>query len=351
MNIDKETLKDRIRGSLVAGAIGDAWGYPVEFMSHETITSHYGECGIASLDIDDVIGKAVISDDTQMTLFTAIGLLNASQEQHDYIDSILRAYIEWYYTQMWSPSLSQSQCFIADMPEFRVCRAPGNTCLSALYAITQGQVVLNHSKGCGGVMRIAPIPLYALAHPDKFDDLTVARLAGDVAMLTHKHPLGYIPAAFLAHLIYNLVSAGVAMRSQFDLYVCKAFCAVKTLYPESLKEIAQFREMVGRAIDLTNTDLSDNEAIDTIGEGWVGDEAVAIAIYCVCKYFDNFKAAIIAAVNHDGDSDSTGAITGQIMGAIMGYDAIPNSCKEDLEMHLLIVDIADMLYEGRLKEC
>lgn len=89
--IDMEKLdmmqKDKIRGSLIGGAVGDALGYPIEFInSYEGIKKRYGDNGITRLDItqwwlpdDENSGKAWISDDTQMTLFTACGLLNAKR--------------------------------------------------------------------------------------------------------------------------------------------------------------------------------------------------------------------------------------------------------------------------------
>lgn len=89
------------------------------------------------------------------------------------------------------------------------------------------------------------------------------------------------------------------------------------------------------------------EAIELIGGGWVGDEALAIALYCAAKYFDDFEKAMIAAVNHSGDSDSTGAITGNILGAVLGYEALPDFYKKDLELHDVILAVADDLWEGK----
>ena len=91
--------------------------------------------------------------------------------------------------------------------------------------------------------------------------------------------------------------------------------------------------------------LSDLAAIHKLGEGWVGEEAIAIAVYCAIRHEDDFEAAICAAVNHGGDSDSTGAICGNIMGAKLGYDAIPEYYKgENLELHDVICKIAEALW-------
>ena len=205
------TLQDRIRGSLIGGAIGDALGYPVEFIySFEEIQKRYGESGITRLDTKqhwledaDQVGKAVVSDDTQMTLFTANGLLNAKLHKSNMKYSICSAYIEWYLTQVGKWSNKYKDCWIARIPELNKRRAPGNTCMSSLYAIYSGREPMNNSKGCGGVMRIAPIPLYA-ALQDRMSVEEADHLAGEAAEITHQHPLGFISAALMSHIIYRL---------------------------------------------------------------------------------------------------------------------------------------------------
>ena len=101
-----------------------------------------------------------------------------------------------------------------------------------------------------------------------------------------------------------------------------------------------------RALILGGNDLTDIENIRKLGEGWVGEEALAIAVYSVARHIDSFSDTIIAAVNHDGDSDSTGSIAGNIMGAIVGYENIPSNYKEHLELHNVILEIADDLHQG-----
>ena len=115
--------------------------------------------------------------------------------------------------------------------------------------------------------------------------------------------------------------------------------------PDDVKCMAELAE---RAIALADNDKTDLENVRELGEGWVGEESVAIAIYCALKYFDNFESAMIASVNHNGDSDSTGAVTGNILGAAIGYEAIPQFYKDDLEMHDLILHMADDLYRGEV---
>ena len=206
------TLQDRIRGSLIGGAIGDALGYPVEFIySFGEIQKRYGERGITRLDTKqhwleeaEQAGKAVVSDDTQMTLFTANGLLNAKKQGILLKYGICSAYIEWYLTQIGKKSPKYKDCWISNVPELNHRRAPGNTCMSSLDDIYRGKEPMNNSKGCGGVMRVAPIPLYA-AVQDRMSIEEADHLAGDAAEITHLHPLGYISAALVAHIIYCFV--------------------------------------------------------------------------------------------------------------------------------------------------
>lgn len=78
---DQETRKDRIRGCMLGGAVGDALGYAVEFLGENSIFTRYGDQGITAYELDRDSGKAIISDDTQMSLFTANGLLCAATRE------------------------------------------------------------------------------------------------------------------------------------------------------------------------------------------------------------------------------------------------------------------------------
>lgn len=350
-----ESLQDRIRGSLIGGAIGDALGYPVEFIdSFKGIQAHYGERGITRLDtrqhwLDETeqAGKAVVSDDTQMTLFTANGLLNAKKQGISLKYGICRAYIEWYLTQIGKKSPKYKDCWISDVPELNHRRAPGNTCMSSLDDIYRGKDPMNNSKGCGGVMRIAPIPLYA-AVQDRMKIEEADLLAGEAAEITHQHPLGYISAALMSHVIYRLARDNEPNRENMKQYIMEGVGEIRELYKEYHNDVERMAELAERAILLLDDGKTDLENIGHLGEGWVGEEALAIALYCTLKHFDSFENAMIAAVNHGGDSDSTGAVTGNILGAAIGYEVIPQYYKDDLEMHNLILHMADDLYRGEV---
>ena len=114
--------------------------------------------------------------------------------------------------------------------------------------------------------------------------------------------------------------------------------------------IGELTDLIDFAITLSQNQDSDLDNIHSLGDGWVGDEALAIAIYCALRYQNDFSAGIIAAVNHRGDSDSTGAIAGNILGAWLGYEALENKWKENLELADVIVETADMLYREMTAE-
>ena len=354
--MNQDNIKDRVRGSIIGGAIGDALGYPVEFIySFEGIQKRYGENGITRLDTsqwwtETSTGKAVISDDTQMTLFTAMGLLNAKANGMAPVPSICNAYIEWLYTQNRFYKKRLKSCWISDLPELNVRRAPGLTCISALETIMKGSEPINNSKGCGGIMRIAPIPLYGLSQNRISNVAILNELAADASKITHEHPLGYIPAYITSHIIYRLATDEFPSRETFKDYVCEAMQMADEKYDSQINELQTLHTLIDKALILADQNIPDHEAIREIGEGWVAEETLAIAIYCVGKHFKDFEKALIASVNHGGDSDSTGAVTGNILGAAIGYDAIPQYFKNDLELHDVILHVADDLWLGKITQ-
>lgn len=363
-------VADAIRGSLMAGAAGDALGYEVEFMSRSSILSRFGEQGIAKfvLDCND---KALISDDTQMTLFTANGLLMGLTRGYmhgieispeKYVDI---ACLDWYYTQTgrkrelplddWHPT------WLRDLPEMAQLRAPGNTCLNACESILRGENVKNKSKGCGGIMRVAPIALLDAGYASRDENIysleKLAEAGGEIAEVTHKHPLGFLPASLLTVLLYKIVSMSPKhVREEIDGIVADAVNILDRIYKDKYESDKRYlKELTIKAVQLAHSNISDVEAIRQLGEGWVAEETWAIALYCAIRHIDSVEDAIIASVNHDGDSDSTGSVCGNIMGAIYGYNHIkkrnifcPEGMKLEntLELSEIILAIADDLSTG-----
>ena len=361
---ETEVKLDQIRGSMIGGAIGDALGYAVEFSSENEIFGTYGPEGITEYKLSD--GKALISDDTQMALFTADGILvGETRYRMRGIGGIPSGYVpnayqDWMKTQFSDISTVKKYkrftkeggfSWLLDVPELYAQRAPGNTCISALKKRAEtdhpGDFIknpVNESKGCGGVMRIAPLALkykYFIYQED------LDREAAQLAAITHGHSLGYMPAAVVCHIISTILKS--YPEKSLKEIVLESRDAATDLFAGD-PNLPYLAEMVTRAVRLSENDAGDLENIHTLGEGWVAEETMAIAIYCALKYQHDFSKAIIVSVNHKGDSDSTGAVTGNILGALVGYDAIEEKWKKNLELHDVILEIADDLCHGCLME-
>lgn len=319
---DPDRLSRRL-ACLAGGAVGDALGYAVEFLRLPEITRRYGDAGILEPQTD-ASGRLVVSDDTQMTLFAAQGLiqaLNATLEERTAAQR--RAFLDWLETQegVFRPGREG----LLAHPVLWARRAPGLTCLSALREGGRGDLVrrINDSKGCGGVMRAAPAGLIPGIAPEAAFDLGVRGAA-----LTHGHPSGHLPAGALAALVAHLMSGDGLEDSwtQVRRLLARREGAGETL------------EAVDRAVDLAGRErISNAEAIRRLGEGWTGHEALAIALFATLRGEDLVDTLRIAA-NHDGDSDSTAAIAGNLRGAEEGLYGLP------LEW-ILALDVVEPLVE------
>lgn len=340
----EDAIRDRFLGCMLGGAVGDALGAAVEFMSREEIVNRFGARGIT--DYVPVYGRCgAITDDTQMTLFTAEGLIRGwvrlcMRGITTYVGVTGHAYLRWLMTQGEKPACDvypEKRGWLLEQPELHNRRAPGNTCLSALrQAENFGAVAVNDSKGCGGVMRVAPAGLFGWHwHPEQPVEETF-NLSCELAALTHGHPTGQLAAGVLAVLVLGLTD-GATLEEV--VRTAKACLAKHVGHEETLRAIEQAEALAAGVTQPV-------EAIEKLGQGWVAEEALAIALYCALVA-DTFEEGIVLAVNHGGDSDSTGAITGNLLGALHGTDAIPKHWLEDLELRAVIAEIAGDLFAMR----
>ncbi len=250
-----------------------------------------------------------------MTLFTAEGLLLAdSPALDDRVESIRRSYLAWLLTQdAWASDAEVRESWLLEQQFLHSRRAPGNTCLSALRDGGTGtpEDRINWSKGCGGIMRAAPAGAVA---GDWFE------LGARAAALTHGHPSGYLSAGVLAHLVGELVRGAALVDA---IQHARAVLVTWSEHEETSAAI-------DGAVALAETGDVTPEALETLGGGWVGEEALAIGLCCALVAPD-VRSGLLLAVNHSGDSDSTGSIAGNLLGAMHGLDALPQDLLDDLE--------------------
>ena len=348
--VPEAPVRERSRGCLLGGAVGDALGAPVEFMRHSEIVAQFGAGGIA--DYVPAYGRlGAITDDTQMALFTAEGALRAyirwSLRGICHPPSVIHyAYLRWLHTQgvpvpKSSPKRGEDllRGWLIQQKELFAQRAPGRTCIHALGRdAAVGDPASNDSKGCGGVMRVAPIGMlfHSLTQTDRAArDENYRRafdLACDAAGLTHGHPTGQLTAGVMAALVFDLLD-GTDLRSAIDR--AQPLLQARDRHGETLAALMH-------AVALSQGDTSPADAIRQLGEGWVAEEALAIGLYCALKATD-VETGVIMAVNHEGDSDSTGLIAGHLLGAIHGVSSIPQRWLDPLELRDVIEEVADDL--------
>ncbi|MFI9811190.1 ADP-ribosylglycohydrolase family protein [Saccharothrix variisporea] len=332
----------RWRGSLLGGALGDALGAPVENKPMDQVRALAGPHGVTDL-ITSADGLGRITDDTQMTLFTAEGLIRAHAQQRrrgraDVTHSLQMAYQRWLHTQGTPWARARGPRNAQEAPDGWLVgvrglfkrRAPGATCFLTLqdYGVTgrggSPAQPPNDSKGCGGVMRAAPAALWS------DDPEVVFDVAAAAAAITHGHPSGYLSAGVLAVLVHGLIRGHDLPTA---LATARTHLTRRAGHEETTAAVDAARALTGPPTP---------ERTATLGTGAVGESALAIALYAALTT-DSPDAALLAAVNHDGDSDSTGAVCGNIVGALYGEAALNSAWLDRLELRDVITETADDL--------
>lgn len=325
--------RGHFRGCLLGGAVGDALGAAIEFKKLDEIREEFGPAGLR--DYSFAYGRlGAITDDTQMALFTAEGLLRAEhcrvrQGNCNEAEVAWHAYLRWLETQgevVQRRGLPDEGGWLAALKGLHARRAPGVTCTTSLKKGRMGTAErpLNDSKGSGGVMRMAPAG-FVPGQP--------FRLGCALAALTHGHPTGWLAAGYLSQLVHE-----VADGSSIEEGALRALDVLRR-QPRHV-EISTALE---RAIELSRASRGTAEEVETLGLGWMAEEALAIGLYAALMA-EGFEHGVLLAVNHSGDSDATGAIAGSLLGLSLGEHSIPPRWLDRLELRDVIEQVADDLH-------
>jgi ADP-ribosylglycohydrolase len=282
------------------------------------------------------------TDDTQMTLFTAEGIIRHVQcrRVHGSCDLLIvldGAYRRWMVTQWETPDhpldgqLESGQLesgHLVHEPLLHARRAPGTTCLSSLEdgARGLGEAALNDQKGCGTVMRSAPFGVM----PSVQEAIDAAMGA---ARLTHGHPTGAIAAGAFAAIIHSLLR-GASMEEAVGRGIAEV---------GGVEGADETISSLSKATAFASQSTAPSSAISQLGRGWIAEEALAIAVYSALSSSSPGEA-LSRAVGHDGDSDSTGAICGNMIGAAAGRASLPRLLAERLIGRDLVLTVAHDLY-------
>jgi ADP-ribosylglycohydrolase len=303
--------RERSRGLLLGLALGDALGRPVEFLSLDEIRKRHGSLGVREPE-----GPLVPTEDTSLSLAVAEALVGAGAEGPEALmDAIVREFLRW-------------------RREVRDEDRPGATCLEATARLAAGtrwtEAGLSWSKGSGAVMRAAPVGFFFASYP-----LLLREVSRAIARVTHGHPTAQAAA----------VAVAVAAKEAADGAPPGAWVekSRRALAGMSAWEMAAALEEIEPAVRETD----DAAAMERLGEGWVSEEAAAMAMAAVLRHPDDFREAVRCAVNHGGDSDTVGCIAGALSGGRLGEGALPGAWLEALERADEIRDLADRLASAR----
>jgi ADP-ribosylglycohydrolase len=333
---------EHFKACLIGGAIGDALGAPIEFDTLKSIIQKYGESGVQNY-VEYRNGTGEFTDDTQMTLFTAEGLLRACHRsvlrgiESDLNGIMYMSYLRWLQTQGYknSRNLEFNDGWLINRKELFKLRAPGNTCLSALTGETVGKLdkPINDSKGCGTIMRVAPIGLFFNDNNEK-----AFKVACEASAITHSHPTGYLSAGFFASVISDLTK-GIRLLEAVDN---------AKLILKNWQKHEETLEAVDKCLNLYELNKHNSthlfETTEKLGGGWVAEEALSISLYCSLIHENDFRNGVILSINHSGDCDSTGSITGNILGLINGMSSIPGEWITNLKYKDIVLDTAADLF-------
>ncbi len=325
------SLVDRFRGSILGLAIGDALGHPTEFVgSLAGIRERWGGAGVTGFEPAGRHPAGTFTDDTQMAIAVARALVRAGHRDLDTLMSVMgQEFVAW-----------------SRHPENN--RAPGGTCLSGCRSLAAGspwrEAGVKGSKGCGAAMRAAPVGLY-------FHDDTEAlvRVAAAQSVLTHTHPTG-IASSVAAAAPVAWAARGNGFAGMLDF---TRDCVLR-LTDDVLEELGGtpelierhgVREMLAALDDVAATlDRQADDVCALLGGGWVGEEAVATALWCVHHASGDFRDSVLRGANSSGDSDSIACIAGSITGAMRGVDGIPERWARDVEKAGILDRLATELH-------
>jgi ADP-ribosylglycohydrolase len=332
--LDDTQELDRFRGCILGLAIGDALGHPTEFVdSVAEIRARWGAAGITGFESAREHPPGTFTDDTQMSIAAARALIRAGHAGLEPMMSVLGVeFVAW-----------------ARSPKNN--RAPGMACMTGCDALARGadwrSAGAPRSKGCGAAMRAAPFGLYFAGRPQ-----LLLRVAAAQSVLTHRHPTGIASSVAAAAAVSFVVEGGhpggliPAVRAAVA-GVDEALLIDVGCDPARARATGA-REMLAALDHLEGTlDEESDDVCSLAGDAWVGEEAVAAALWCVLRARGDFRGAVLRGANSSGDSDSIACIAGAIAGAAAGIAGIDGAWIRGVEQSDFLDRLARALHGAK----
>ena len=333
---------DAYRGCLLGLAVGDAMGMPVDDMTWAEIQESYGPQGLLGYDLR--------SDFAEITSYTQVAayicnalLLSVSRGKGDkMLDYVKLGLKEWTRSQHFARDPEGSYCWVAKLPAFRRRHCRDARMLDTLRLAAMGFPEKGPNKYNTPGSLTAAVAVGMFYNPDRMEPPRIGELAAQIVSITHGDPCAFLSASVLSFAIAGILAEpDMPLDQQFT----GAISAMRGLFRGKYSEIETVTATLSSAVRRAKA----AEPMDKVMESFQCYSAmncVAGAIYTSISNSEDFDTAMITAVNHSGYSSAVAAITGAILGAKMGYAALPDFYLESLEPVKPLCQLADDMVSG-----
>jgi ADP-ribosyl-[dinitrogen reductase] hydrolase len=318
------SLQERIAGSLLALASGDSLGCNVEFNTPAQIAQKFGvhkdiTGGSTGPTHPYEYPKGAVTDDTQMTELLAESLITHPEGN---LWDLLNRFIAWIKPNPPGTGSGTRQV-LAKAELLDPAKDKPTDAAKALW-----EANAKNGGGNGSIMRCSPIALLYANKPDKLRQLSL-----DTCALTH-----YSPAAKASTLAYNRILAAIINGTAKD------HDSFLKAYEDAAKEAEAIDPDTAKAI----RDVSQIKDKNTLQTSGYTLHTLQVALWALLNC-DTLENAVVTAVNLGGDTDSNGAVTGALFGALQGKNAVPKRWTQCLLNTSQLENLAERLYQTHQK--
>lgn len=332
------------RGCLLGLAVGDAMGFPVDKKSWAEICEDYGPNGLLGYDL--VNGSADITSYTQLAAFLCNGLLLAAiRGSSDYYPRYMAMSLrEWAKSQQFRGVTEKTNCWLAQVPGMRRRHCMDTRILDALNRETLGTPEKPNFYSSNPSNLTAAVAVGMIYDPERMEPRQIGKLGALAVAFTHGEPETFLAGAFIAYSLAGILrSPETPLAKQYTT----AMDAVQAQFGEEYPQVSPLLEKIRKAMALTrDPELTPLAAMTLLG-CTTAAECVAGMVYATMIHPANFDEALIVSVNHSGRSCAVGALTGAVLGARLGEEALPEFYLESLEPVEVLRELAEDMTQAR----
>ena len=300
-------MQDRILGGLWGAVIGDALGVPVEFVGREQVRKNpiTGMRGYGTFNLP----PGSWSDDSSLLLCNVESLLDGFDT-----DRMGKLFIQWLSESYWTPwgeTFDVGSSTHSSIRRMMVGISPEE-------AGGRGE----RDNGNGSLMRILPVGIFFANHP--VEELLSA--VHRASSLTHRHPRTFMTCGFYCLMVRSLLEGSSPDEAYKYAIEQSMIHYVKMPFAEELSHFERiFSGLIGSIPE------------NAIKSGGYVIHTLEASIWCLLNS-SSFQGAVLQAVNLGEDTDTTGCVTGGLVGVCYGLQSIPEDWltaiarKEDIGM-------------------